>query len=339
MLTPLDSILQRAVSLAKPKPIESIEIRLNESDNLGRKKVQRIVGSSVTRKPVADDGKSLRSGRSAGDSSAELGMCHTPTTIDSLPASPRQEDISTLSAVVANPFKAEKGFESDLEYRILSTPPEGSSTPRILIDATFVTDSNGSPKRVQFASPQSPGVITRKPKFNLDSLSIQETKVSAESTARVGQKRLVAPVTYLDHHAIDHSPDDCKRMKKHPSPNKQYLENLEAAFQHYHDLKMSGADDDELDELAGSFSSPPRSLGLRDRNRLVSGRSFSRRKESPGPRFGCPSETDPLLEQPSRLPRSVLHTSDNPLTSHKATRFAPLFRPSDADADGVDELQ
>ena len=55
---------------SEKSPLTTIEIRLNEGNNLNRKKVQRIVGGSVSRKPVPGHGQDLRTRL---DDSTEIG--------------------------------------------------------------------------------------------------------------------------------------------------------------------------------------------------------------------------------------------------------------------------
>lgn len=123
--------------------ISTIEIRLNEGDNLNKRKVQKIVGGHVVRKPVAEDGKSLRSGKSIDDPFSDRGRSHTRTTLDSrLTLITNEAD--DIPPVPRNPFESEKEFENDLEDRILSSMPLGSSTPRVRIYKFSSSTSSGS---------------------------------------------------------------------------------------------------------------------------------------------------------------------------------------------------
>lgn len=180
-----------------------------------------------------------------------------------------------------NPFLIEENFEDDLKYRILSSKPDGSSTP--------------------------PYMLAR-------------------------NKNIVSPGIPGDRHTLRGEQRGHGTVKKHPSPNRQYLENLEVALQRYKKLKMSGADTGALDELTDGFP-PRRFLSLRDRNRLTA------LKDPPRTLEGVISKThrsqSPLSSRPgSPVTRPVKTT----MNQRKGWRLAPRFRPDDAEADEIDEL-
>jgi hypothetical protein len=134
--------------------IRTIEIRLNEGDNLNRRKVQRIVGGGqVARKPVADGGESLRSGRSMDDQFSDMCLCRTPTGLEVLgsPTTLGSETQSFSSHSSENPFRSEAGFDRDLHYGVLRATPEGRSTPRLRIDSASLAILEGSPRRKRCA--------------------------------------------------------------------------------------------------------------------------------------------------------------------------------------------
>jgi hypothetical protein len=129
--------------------IRTIEIRLNEGDNLNKRKVQRIVGGGqVARKPVADGGESLRSGRSMDDQFSDMCLCRTPTSLEILgsPTTVGSERCSISSHSFENPFRSEAGFDRDLQYGVLRATPEGRSTPRLRIDSASLAILEGSPR-------------------------------------------------------------------------------------------------------------------------------------------------------------------------------------------------
>ena len=260
------------VSSSLAKPIQTPDIRLNEGDNLSRNKIQRIFGSRRICKKVADNGKSLKGGKSTKDQPSDAGPCPAPTTIDEM-------DIDSPPST--NPFLTEENFEDDLKYRILSSKPDGSSTPPRML---------------------------------------------------VGNKNIVSPGILGDRHTLRGEKQGHGMVKKHPSPNRQYLENLEVALRRYKKLKMSGADTGALDELTDGFP-PRRFLSLRDRNQPTSlkdpPRSLDsvitkiRRSQSPlSPRPGSP----------------VTRPAKATMNQRKGWRIAPRFRPDDAEADEIDEL-
>lgn len=104
-------------------------------------------------------------------------------------------------------------------------------------------------------------------------------------------------------------------MKKHPSPDKLFLKSLEQALEKYNKMKVDGAAEDELDELASNFSSPTRPLGVRDGNRLLN-----------EGKKGLP-----------RKPQRVRQPHEHDKLQHDK-RPIYQFRPKDAQADEMDEL-
>ncbi len=114
-------------------PIASIELRLNEGQNLSRKKVQMITGGGrVARKPLADDGRSLKSCKSCEDPFSEpSGAVRTPNPFECrLRDSHRSHSGGHITPpATSNPFESERVLESSLDT-ILSSPPLAASTPR-----------------------------------------------------------------------------------------------------------------------------------------------------------------------------------------------------------------
>ena len=320
-LTVLDLNQRLSVSTLAKAPVETIHIRLNESDNLSRKKVQQMFGSQIIRKPVVDDGKSLRSKKSDEKPTMETASRSTPTEVGMQYIG----HAGTLEPSSINPFGSEEDFENDLEFRILSTTPEASSTPRAVTPSFSMENCRLVWRR-----------MTTPPIGDSEDTSLQELDLflSTESPKRPGQKRLAAPESF-EHRGAQESPDDCKRVKKHPSPDKQYLESLEEALQKYNTLKMTGADDDELDELADNYSRPPlRSLTPKDSNRKVLGASRARGRQTTSMRADHRLLMTPFPRRHERIskPRDSRH-----MTSQEVCSVSRL-RPRDAGADDLDEL-
>lgn len=119
-------------------------------------------------------------------------------------------------------------------------------------------------------------------------------------------------------------------VKKHPSPDKGWLEALSNGFQTYQSLKATSAPDEDLDELAGHFVFPPRNdsgahmrlfTGLNASQSDALSALIARRKfpSVRSPRRSCAMRT---------LESSCLYT-----------RQAHPFRPANPDANNPDELQ
>ncbi len=129
---PLDASKPLAIpgSEQNKSPITAIRLRLNEGQNLSRKKVQKMTGGQIHRKPVADDGRSLKSCKSFEDPFSEPStVTRTPTPFECrlLGSSRKKSYVPPLP--ISNPFVSEKVLESNLED-MLPSPPLASSTPR-----------------------------------------------------------------------------------------------------------------------------------------------------------------------------------------------------------------
>lgn len=329
-------------SPAAMSPISTIEIRLNEGDNLNKKKVQRIVGGQVARKPVADDGKSLRSGKSLDDPFAESGRARTPTTFESRLKKESDNDSDIIPPLPRNPFDSEKGFDNDIEDRILITPPVGSSTPRIRVERVSSASLDDSPT---MNHPRSTLLQVNSMLGGVQLGLGREELMRAQPLELIAMKasegRLVNPVTRTRHDVAEMTPNidagGTNRVKKHPSPSKEALEDLEMAFRKYTHLKISGANSDEMDELATSFVSVTPSLVQRDKNRLISNRlSASNIQDlaSPSVRRG---HNRPLSSSSTMQFSRTLHPLDNARKICGEIRLAPPYRPAGVE-DDVDEL-
>ncbi|KAF7546937.1 hypothetical protein G7046_g9158 [Stylonectria norvegica] len=329
-------------SSANESPISTIEIRLNEGDNLNKKKVQKIVGGQVVRKPVADDGKSLKSGKSMDDPFAEGASPRTATIFESRLKSGTSSECSTIPPLPCNPFESEKGFDNDIADRILSATPAGSSTPRIRVERISSTSPDKSPTAKKNArmraevDPLLDGVALRLGK---------EHFTPAKPLGLIAMKashRLADPVRRTRNNSIEEIQDGDangpKRMKKHPSPSKEALEDLEMALRKYTHLKVSGAKQNELDELASSYlaATPPLTAG--DKKRSISNRLSTSNIEDVVNSTPRKAQSRPLSSastiQLTRIPRPI----ENSVKLRAEIRLAPPYRPAVAHADDTDEL-
>ncbi|EEU45081.1 uncharacterized protein NECHADRAFT_93591 [Fusarium vanettenii 77-13-4] len=300
-------------------PISTIEIRLNEGDNLNKRKVQRIVGGQVSRKPVADDGKSLRSGKSLDDPFSEGGGWRTPTSFESRLKKGADNDQSAIPPLPRNPFESEKEFDDNIKDRILKSTPVGSSTPRIRVERISASSSDQSPAL------QAPKLIQKQTSLR----PAGTTLVESVNEARKGWEKAMGTDAF-----------GSKRVKKHPSPSKEALESLEMAFRKYTDLKVSGASIDDLDELATSFMSTSPSLKPYEKKRRSWRRlSISNIDDVAGLPLGKTHRRRGSSPSMMPLTRAQL-ASENPLKLHRDIRLAPPYRPPGGfSPHDVDELQ
>lgn len=321
-------------------PISTIEIRLNEGDNLNKRKVQRIVGGNVARKPVADDGKSLRNGRSLDDPFSEGGGGRTPTSFETRLKRGQNRDES-IPPLPRNPFESEKEFDKDIEDRILTATPVGSSTPRIRVHKvpTLRLDESpdDSPTTHHFTSTSLTvdsmldGVSIR-----LEREEVSQARLLPFASVKASDRKLVDPTTRIRRGFVQLTAGTDIRgangVKKHPSPSKEALEDLEQAFRKYTRLRATSGSD-EMDELATSFLSLTPPSGRKHRS--VSARmSVSNVDDilSPSAHRGHQRRRS---SSPSMRHSRILRPS---CRVHREVRLAPAYRPADARADEVDEL-
>ncbi|KAL7793554.1 hypothetical protein V8C37DRAFT_378213 [Trichoderma ceciliae] len=312
--------------LRRKSLIDTIEIRLNEGDNLNRKKVQQMVGGRVARKPVANDGKTLRSGRSMDDPFAEPASCHKPNAIETRPNLKIMVGSNATSLLIIDPFEAEKGFENNLEDRILSSSPVCASTPRIHLHRVQTPTVEDTLDEQCSKLPTQTSL--EKMTTDLTVYQSQEAVSFRKPPNQSGQTRPLPNTDRISIGLIRDGPslDTCntKRTKKHPSPSKRDLEELEVAFRCYSELKRRGIGE-EADELAAHYTPSSRYLSPRDTNRLMKIREGGAKSVS-------------VCEAQSPARTQIRRPTDD-LRGRHQIRLAPPYRPTIPQSDETDELQ
>ncbi|KAL7823246.1 hypothetical protein V8C26DRAFT_418360 [Trichoderma gracile] len=313
--------------LQRSSLIDTIEIRLNEGDNLNRKKVQQMVGGRVARKPVANDGNALRSGRSMDDDPfAEPAPHLPPSGVESRAKMKIMLGPSVSSLLIIDPFEGEKGFESNLEDRILSSSPVCASTPRIHLHRVQ-TPAAGDSVHEHCSKLQT--------QMGLEEMSTDMFVCPSQEAVCVGkvhdQEAQLRPLTTTDRIAVGYlrdapSLDACqpKWSKKHPSPSKRDLEELEIAFRCYSELKRRGIGE-EADELAAHYTPSARHLSPRDTNTLM-----RTREEDDKSMSACEAQSP--AKSHTRRPTDEVRRRQH-------IRLAPIYRPAIPHSDEIDELQ
>lgn len=121
-------------------------------------------------------------------------------------------------------------------------------------------------------------------------------------------------------------------VKKHPSPDKRWLESLSQDFVAYRTLKAAGAGDEELNELAERYILPSRVRSDKTSKRVQSFSSSSS-DDASAAHAGTGS--------PLRFRGSLRHSRavGNLASMRFHGRQEHPFRPTNADADDPDELQ
>ncbi|KAF4334345.1 hypothetical protein FBEOM_11839 [Fusarium beomiforme] len=326
-------------STENTSPISNIELRLNEGDNLNKSKVQRIIGGRVNRKPLADDGKSLRNEKPIEDPFSERG-CRSPTTFENWLKNGSNDGQKAPPSLPCDPFESEKGFDDNIEDRFLNSTPVGSSTPRIRIERPSISSS-------ECCSTSSDMHIQQeqfKEKPNALSTSNREDIVqnhySSHGLMSPGKKFLIDSATQArgTREKLTGDFNTSNRMKKHPSPSKEALEKLEIQFQQYTHVRVSGTAKHALDELATDGVEPNPSLKACEKKRLSLNRLSSINNDEL-------ADTERVRAHHRRVSStSILQLVGNPYVSqgpvklHKDIRLAPPYRPAGVSPCDVDEL-
>lgn len=236
--------------------LSTIQLRLNEGDNLNRSKVQRIVGGSLKRKPVPASGRLSRmTNNPSQHTGADTDTSCESTTLDGhIPDLSEERQVGHSLCLPMDLFATEAAFDDNIEARILSMSPIGSSTPRICV-IQFPADA------AQVASNTSASSISE---LDLDKSSV------GLCPSMLIPERTATPKSYDSDveetaPAMSHTGSD--RTKKHPSPSKNALESLEVALQGYFREKSKGSN--EPDELAVKNHMVPGMLQPQNPNTLV----------------------------------------------------------------------
>ncbi|OHW94866.1 hypothetical protein CSPAE12_06462 [Colletotrichum incanum] len=300
-------------------PANSTDLRVNEDDDMfGNRKMQKsqtIIGGCIVRKPVPIDGSV---GSSDDPFSEAYEIIRTPTpfehrlkiSIDST------DDIPPVPTL--NPFAAERDFDTDLEG-ILSEKPLCASTPRTRTIRKAVPHDSPSKR---YAKADDRHLATP-----------NEAEGSTVARSIVPRKLKLAGGMRLFRDQADLS------MKKHPSPSKDDLNDLETRFRAYaiEQIKKAPAEEREALEIKFAGLIGPNALTPRDKNVPMKSRATkdSMDELSNVAERQYTRESSGLSSKKSRIPRPVEPATRIPF----APRFAPQRQPTNLDAMEIDELQ
>ncbi|KAG6002937.1 hypothetical protein E4U21_002502 [Claviceps maximensis] len=253
-------IIRSASQLDKTRPaVSSTEIRLNEDLNLNRNKVQQMMGVQSICQPVSP--ALIRSQSYAHQSVAAVGSEEEQRAL----AEPRQSQghghehgFRHTSWSLANPFDTEEDFECNLDQGILHVSPAGSSTPRIriqrdsdsILSDCSIHDFDGDGESLGQVNLAKVVQLGKRDKLNEPTI-----RQVTFQTAALDQRR-------LSRGQCLHPNGPTGNAKKHPSPSKRDLEELERAFRQY-GLPSGPYQDGDADELAAAS---PLVLYARERN-------------------------------------------------------------------------
>lgn len=237
-----------------------------------------------------------------------------------------------------NDFSLDSGFDSDLEDGVLATSPVACSTPckrRSLISHSMSFDS-------QHCSPSmSLSRGTESTRTSISKLDIH-TRYRRIPSSPVLDKSTVLLQSNIAQASMGHrlSPTvvavPCKRAKKHPSPSKETLEDLEIAFHKVSWLKVANSKATDPDELGANHDQPSASLRRRDPNRRVLksqpnglGSSSTSISNGVATKISSKMDTSPLV------PMRPLNTN---LANATVSGKIKVRRPPIAELDELDEL-
>ncbi|KAF4990433.1 hypothetical protein FGRMN_8473 [Fusarium graminum] len=330
-------------SVGNMSPISAIELRLNEGDNLNKRKVQRIVGGGVNRKPLADDGKSLRNGKLTEDPFSERGGRRKHTTFKTQLTMGADDSEGGIIPLLRNPFESEKGFDSHIEDRFLNSTPVGSSTPRIRVERASTSSSEYSSTPSDSNPPQKRPSVKfsgHPPIFGKEGLI----------ASRRSKHMFMDPTQGACIDSVTQSPQAWERaaaeterfrssmMKKHPSPSKEALERLEVEFRQFTNVQVSTTGKHDLGELVTKCTAPSSSWKKYERKRLSLTRlSITSTDELSGSlcsgahhRRGSSASMLQLIRSPCAM--------QNPTKLYKDIRLAVPYRPAGFPPSDMDEL-
>ncbi|TDZ55069.1 hypothetical protein CTRI78_v005716 [Colletotrichum trifolii] len=291
-------------------PASSIQRRINEGQNLGSNKVRSVVGGRKARNPVPGDESSESGSGSVDPFSEPFPRPPTPfehrlkISSDSIPLMP-----------VTSPFDAEAEFDVDLDG-LLAENPVCASTPRARGDTRAAPEESPS---YRYAGRGDRYLYT--------------VKEGSDISSVVGRPKLT-----LDRDALRLFHDPEPITKKHPSPSKDELFDLEEQFREFCIDQIRAAPVEEQPGLLSKFHNVvgPNALGPRDANALLKSNAneaasddFSTAKERKYTR-----DESNISMKHSRIPRPV-----ELLKPRSTPRFGTQRLPRNADAMDLDELQ
>ncbi|KAK7444404.1 hypothetical protein Landi51_08581 [Colletotrichum acutatum] len=305
------------VEVEETSIVSSIELRLNEGNNLHSHKVQSIVGDRVVRKAVADDESSICGSDSPEDPfSGDFEVANRPPTPFEHRLKSSLDSTGIPPVPSLNPFETEKDFDADLEG-ILSEKPVCASTPR-------------RPDR-KAASGESPSKRYAKTD-DCHLASTNDTEGGPSAPGPTPKKLRLSGGWRLFRDQPEPS------TKKHPSPSKQDLEVLEDRLRNMVIEKME-QEPEQRSELEAKWEGvlAPAALGPKDVNAaLMSNEGKQPVAARPTVVIGEASAVSLRRYNREEFTRITTAGSRIPRPSPRYTSYT---RPSNFDALDIDELQ
>lgn len=264
----------------------------------------------MRRKPITDDGKSLRSHKSYDDPFSERpssnGTTRVPTNFehrlkDDSSIEQGNECISELPTLIQTPkkeclrIKKSKTSSNVADFdALISSSPLGQSTPRIRLEPSF---EKGGRKTLKKIPSESRSLFDRTGSKGVDPDT--DVELSEPSTSVLDGVKRKGPDNKdvgaeLRHHS--------KKMKKHPSPSKSELEGLEKAMANFPSLAQS-------ESFSTQDDRGPISLGKVDpRSNALAPKDVNKRLRDAKRRFGKADMATTSKNIPSSSEGSELST-------------------------------
>ncbi|TQN65285.1 hypothetical protein CSHISOI_10143 [Colletotrichum shisoi] len=301
-------------------PADSVDLGVTDDYNTvgsrNMKKSQTIVGGCILRKPDSKDG----SAASFDDPFSEAyEIIRTPTPFEHRLKISRDstDDIPPVPSL--NPFASERNFDADLEG-MLSEKPLCASTPRTRTDRKAVAHDSPSKR------------YTKGGDRHLANLKEAESSTAARAIAPRKLKLTGGLRLFRDQPELS--------VKKHPSPSKADLNDLETRFRAYAIEQIKKAPVEEREALEIKFAGliGPNALTPRDKNIPMKScaSKYTTDESSAMAERQYTRESSGLSSTQSRIPRPVGPTA---IRVPHAPRFAPQRQPTNFDALEIDELQ
>ncbi|KAK1688828.1 hypothetical protein BDP55DRAFT_726198 [Colletotrichum godetiae] len=304
------------VEVEEASIVSSIELRLNEGNNLHNQKVQSIVGDRIVRKAVTDDDSSLCCSDSPEDPfSGEFEVANRPPTPFEHRLKSSLDSTGVPPVPSLNPFDTEKDFDADLEG-MLSEKPVCASTPR-------------RPDR-KAAPAESPS--KRYAKADDHHLaSTNDTEGGPSAPGPTPRKLKLSGGWRLFRDQPEPS------TKKHPSPSKEDLEDYQDQLRGMVIEEMEKKPE-QREELRTKWEGvlAPAALGPKDVNAALMSSEAKQPVAKPTVIIGEASTVSLRRYNREEFTRITTTTSRIPRPS---PRYTTYNRPSNFDALDIDELQ
>lgn len=266
-IRPSKAMLPSSITLKSiERSISTKEIRKNEGENLKHHKVQRITGGRLTGKGSSHAKNTIRSReeKDRGLNTFPLGVL-----ANRAPSRDKRPDrlLSMIGAACYDFFHVEEHVDSDLDEGVLQATPLGSSTPRVSPRGKSSICSEGTLTAFAMRTVPSPTFSEEK----LIALVPPSSRACVMPFSPPKRRSDCAAAGAAVEHDVrpEYGTGQPKRFKKHPSPSKEALEDLEIALQKVTHMNVAEAFVDKLDELSTSLPATCRSLCPRDPNRLM----------------------------------------------------------------------